>query len=152
HLKRFLDLGKSIELKREPCDLRSLVDEAAALVGPQCRHAAIELRITQSESPLTVSADAGQLGQMFVNILTNAAEAAGPGGKVEIRTGITDAGQTWIEVIDSGPGPSQEIADRLFEPFVTGKQEGVGLGLAVARQVVEGHNGTIAWSRRPEGT
>ncbi|MBI3409268.1 MAG: HAMP domain-containing histidine kinase [Planctomycetes bacterium] len=152
HLKRFLDLGKTIELRREACDLRTLVAEAAALVGPQCRHAAIDLCVLPGEGPLIVSADGGQLSQLLVNIMTNAAEAAGPDGRVEIRSGIAATGLAWIEVIDSGPGPSKEIADRLFEPFVTGKPEGVGLGLAVARQVVEAHAGTIAWSRRPEGT
>jgi nitrogen-specific signal transduction histidine kinase len=52
-----------------------------------------------------------------------------------------------LEVLDSGPGPPAEIAAKLFEPFVTGKAEGVGLGLAVARQVVESHGGRISWDR-----
>jgi len=52
-----------------------------------------------------------------------------------------------VEIRDSGPGPPPEIAANLFEPFVTGKGEGVGLGLAVARQIVEAHGGSIQWSR-----
>jgi nitrogen-specific signal transduction histidine kinase len=55
-----------------------------------------------------------------------------------------------MTVYDSGPGPSPEVAERLFEPFVTGKPEGVGLGLAVARQIAEAHGGCICW-RRDEG-
>lgn len=152
HLKRFLDLGKTIELNREPCDLRSVVDEALTLLGPQCRHAQIKLRTTKCEDPLTILADASQLGNLMLNVLANAIEAAGPGGSVEVRTGTTAASWAWVEVIDSGPGISAEVAARLFEPFVTGKKEGVGLGLAVARQVAQAHGGSITWSRRTEGT
>ena len=95
-------------------------------------------------------------------------EAAGPGGAVEVRSHIADcrlaidASRTQFEfrnlksaivtVWDSGPGPTPEVAARLFEPFVTGKAEGVGLGLAVARQVVESHGGAIRWRREREKT
>ena len=53
-----------------------------------------------------------------------------------------------IEVIDTGPGPPPEIAIKLFEPFVTGKPEGIGLGLAVAKQAADAHGGRIEWERR----
>jgi nitrogen-specific signal transduction histidine kinase len=58
----------------------------------------------------------------------------------------------FVEVTDSGPGPSPDVAAKLFEPFVTGKPEGVGLGLAVARQVAEAHGGTITWRRENDRT
>jgi nitrogen-specific signal transduction histidine kinase len=53
-----------------------------------------------------------------------------------------------VEVIDTGPGPPPEIAGKLFDPFVTGKEEGIGLGLAVARQAADAHGGRITWDRR----
>ncbi len=154
HLKRFLDLGKTIELKRQPCDLSAVLNETMALLGPQCRHAHIDLRLVPPNAPtIALIGDAPQLSQLFLNVLTNALEAAGPNGRVEVRWGIDEPGTSatgslaFVEVRDSGPGPTPEVAGRLFEPFVTGKREGVGLGLAVARQVAEAHGGAIRWSR-----
>lgn len=151
HLKRFLDLGKTLELQKQPCELGGVVRETADLVRPQSKHAQIDLRVVPSDIPITLTADASQLGQLILNVLTNAIEAAGPGGWVEVRWGQTKD-RAFIEIRDSGPGPSPDVAARLFEPFVTGKREGVGLGLAVARQVAEAHGGSIAWSRDARGT
>lgn len=151
HLKRFLDLGKALQLDKKPCDLNHLVQEALTLITPQCRHAHIDLRPPINTGPLQLNADASQLNHVLLNLLTNAAEAASPGGWVQVR--LENRGQrAYLDVLDSGPGPDPALAPRLFEPFVTGKPEGVGLGLAVARQVAEAHGGALSWSRQPEGT
>ena len=129
--------------------MRALVGEAVALLQPQCRHAGIELRWQPPVEELTLSGNLGQLQQLFFNVLGNAVEAAGPGGWVQVECGLKDrAFAIVVEVTDSGPGPPAELAARLFEPFVTAKPEGVGLGLAVARQVAEGHGGGVSWSRK----
>ena len=156
NLKRFLDLGRDGEGRRETCSLPALVDEAIELIRPQCRHAGIELRWQPPDIGGTgvspVLGDAGRLGQLILNVLGNAVEAAGPGGVVEVNLSdetrlAPQSSIVVLEVRDSGPGPKPEVADHLFEPFVTGKPEGVGLGLAVARQVAEAHGGRIAWAR-----
>jgi signal transduction histidine kinase len=151
HLKRFLDLGKSLNLDCKPCDLRTIAREVAELMTPQCRHANITLQ-TECVAAIPLIADEGQLGQLLLNLLTNAVEAAGPGGWVALRCGIVEPGHAYLEIIDSGPGPSADVAERLFEPFVTGKPEGVGLGLAVARQVADAHGGRLSWRHESEGT
>jgi signal transduction histidine kinase len=159
NLKRFLDLGRE-GTRREPCDLGRLTGEAVELLRPQCRHTSTDLRWIPPASPVVVLGDPGQIGQLVLNLLGNAVEAACPNGRVEVRVrdkkdaaradGGADprrADERVLEVCDSGPGPPTEIADRLFEPFITGKPEGVGLGLAVARQIAEAHGGYITWDR-----
>jgi signal transduction histidine kinase len=176
NLKRFLDLGRDGEAQREPCSLPALVQEAVELLRPQCQHTGIELRWQLPTDDRVVLGDAGRLGQLILNVLGNAVEAAGPGGIVQVwlrdeippspptplpagergeelaslsplGRGGGGEGIVVLEVRDSGAGPKADVADRLFEPFVTGKSEGVGLGLAVARQVAEAHGGSIRWSR-----
>lgn len=166
NLKRFLDLGREGKERRESCSLSALVQEAVELLQPQCRHAGIELRWEPNSGGIGVPpvlGDAGRLAQLILNVLGNAVEAAGPGGVVEVKLSEETAPSPHplspngrgargeeivvLEVRDSGPGPTTEVAERLFEPFVTGKPEGVGLGLAVARQVTEAHGGVIRWHR-----
>lgn len=150
-LKRFLDLGKATEMNRRPCDLTALTEESVALLRPRCLHARIELRWRRPPAAVPLSADANQLAQVILNLLTNAIEAAGSGGWVEARLGAA-ATSAFLEVIDSGSGLDPQVAARLFEPFVTSKPEGVGLGLAVARQIVAAHGGAIRWERRGDAT
>jgi signal transduction histidine kinase len=144
-------------LRGEPCSLRDLVQEAVELLRPQCRHAGIDLEWTPPAGGCPIVGDPGQMGQLILNILSNAVEAAGPGGQVQVcLTPVPgtppDVDRYHLDVLDTGPGPPAEIADRLFEPFVTGKPEGVGLGLAVARQVAAAHTGRISWSRIEDRT
>src|SRR5262245_39548515 len=105
HVKRFLDLGRAGPSRREHCDLTRLAGEAVELLLPQCRHAGIAMRWQAPTVACEVSGDAGQLGQLLVNLLTNAIEAAGPGGEVEVRV-WREEGRVVLEVVDSGPGPA----------------------------------------------
>lgn len=150
HLQRFLQLGRAETPRREPVDLVEVVEAARALVAPRCGHAGVDLVWRPPDGVPRVEGDAGQLGEVVLNLVGNALDAAAPTepgrGIVEIRL-RTDAGRVLLEVLDTGPGPSPEVADRLFEPFVTGKPEGIGLGLAVVRQTVEAHGGRVGWSR-----
>jgi signal transduction histidine kinase len=144
-LRRFFELGQSVASRSE-CALSELVDDSVTLLRPQSNHAHTRLEWQTPSEPIRIVGDADQLGHMILNVIGNALEAAGPGGCVDVRL-RRDTTRCILEVCDTGPGPPAGIAGRLFEPFVTGKPEGIGLGLAVSRQVAEAHGGTIEWAR-----
>src|SRR5262249_18718232 len=93
-----------------------------------------------------------QLVQVFLNLLLNAGDATGKGGRIEVRA---REGDGWLEITvrDDGPGIAPEDAARLFQPYFTTKKHGTGLGLFVTRKLVADHGGTVDFSSRPgEGT
>ena len=94
--------------------------------------------------------DAEQLMQLVFNLLNNAFQAAGPDGRVELST-FDEPGSLCIACSDDGPGISPELAERMFDPFVSGREGGIGLGLAVVRQVVVAHRGEIQVGLSPWG-
>jgi signal transduction histidine kinase len=147
NLRRFIDLGRGEEHPRQRCSLTQILQDVLSLVQPQCKHAGIDLQVSSLSEGITVDGDRAQLSDLFLNLIGNAIEAAGPGGRIEIDLQVDGKGSITIDICDSGPGPSPEIATRLFEPFVTTKPEGIGLGLAVVKRAVEAHHGKIDWRR-----
>lgn len=145
-LKRFLDWKRGIT-REEVFPAVELIQETVDVVRPRCRHSGIKLTWKPSNgAPLWVRGDRTQLTHLLLNVVTNALDAAGPAGQVEIALERSSFG-VCIDVYDNGPGPPDSIRSRLFEPFVTSKPEGIGLGLAFAAQVAQSHRGRISWCR-----
>jgi len=152
-LHRFMHAGKpATRLLEREVELSALVEELLPLVRPVARHAGVELRWNPTTDAPRVLGDDAALGEAIVNLLLNAIEAVQQSKlgaprivTAEIRT--SRPGFAELLVSDNGPGPEGDVADELFAPFTTSKPEGVGLGLAVAKRIVEEHRGTIDWLR-----
>jgi signal transduction histidine kinase len=96
--------------------------------------------------------DAEQINQVLVNLLLNALDALPRGGKVHLSiTALSEGGGWEVRVEDTGSGIPAEVGARLFEPFVTSKENGVGLGLSICKRLVEAHGGTIRATNVPRG-
>ena len=158
-LQRFLKTGRDgTDPRRERVDVARLVKELLPLVRPAARHADVEIELASSAEECCVYADPDLLGQVVLNLVTNAIEAIQAGGqrvterRVLIELASEDNAAVRLSVSDTGPGPHEVVAASLFEPFVSNKPEGIGLGLATARQVVAVLGGTIAWDRSSRRT
>jgi two-component system sensor histidine kinase HydH len=97
-----------------------------------------------------IEGDAGQVRQVIMNLVENAGFAAGADGSVWIR-GIADGRFVELAVEDSGPGVDAETRRRLFEPLITTKAKGIGLGLALVKRIVTRHGGDVAYAPRDGG-
>ncbi len=144
-VRGLLALGRPTQSPPAAIDLDGLVAAVCDLVGPRCEHAGVRL----AAGPPTGRQVAGHrdsLRAALMNLALNGIDAAGGGGSVWVRA-EADADTTRLVVEDTGPGPPPALAANIQEPFVTGKPEGIGLGLAVVQAVAAEHQGTLAWSR-----
>ena len=149
YLQRLLTLGKPQAAQLRPADLTDVVRDVASLVEPAFKHRGVELRTDMPTAPLQAAAiDAGLLRQAAVNLLSNALDASRDGGWVEFALS-RDADFARLSVTDGGAGPPPEVVAKLFEPFVTAKPDGVGLGLAASLRIAQLHGGTIVFRDRP---
>ncbi len=133
----------------EAVDLAPLLDQAARMCKPAMKESGAQVERAFAEVPQVEGARSA-LVQCFVNLITNAAQAMGPGA-APIRLGLAaQGGQVVVTVTDAGAGMAPEVARRAFEPFFTTRPgKGIGLGLATARGIVERHGGTIALVSEP---
>ncbi len=147
-VKGLLSAGRVERNPPEVCDLHILLGDVARLVDPACQHAKVTLNQLRRDGAgaLETFAERSSVRAAILNLALNAIEAAGQGGTVSLEA-YSRNGEASIEIVDSGPGPPPDLADVLYEPFVTNKPEGVGLGLALARQVALDHDGRLSWDR-----
>jgi signal transduction histidine kinase len=141
-VEEFLSLARPIQLKREPVSIRALLEEVRRLVEPQAGPAGITVEQRIPDSVPELRADRDRLKQVLLNLVLNAIEAMPSGGTLTLGAAASDTTVT-ISVSDTGGGIPADLLPRVFEPYVTTKTRGLGLGLAIARRIVEAHGGRI---------
>lgn len=127
-------------------DLNAAISGVEALLLPEARRRAVVLKLMLGNGPLPVRADQTELEQVIFNLVRNAFEALdnAPGTRGEVVVESSrEAGLAVLDLRDNGPGVDPEIRAQIFEPFVTGKDHGTGLGLALSQRLVERMDGDI---------
>jgi two-component system, LuxR family, sensor kinase FixL len=148
-LRQFVSKG---ETERRAEGVNKLVEEALALALVGARQSGVRVTLELAPAMPPILADAVQIQQVVLNLVRNAIEAMEEVDRRELVIG-TSASPSMVEVTvaDSGPGIAPEMADRLFQPFVSSKKAGMGLGLSICREIVEAHHGRLTSAPRIEG-
>ena len=133
--------------------MRKLVEEASALALVGVREKGARVRYEFDPRTDFVLADKVQIQQVLLNLMRNAIEAMENSDKRELilSTSLAPGHMVEISVADTGSGISAEISAQLFQPFITTKRQGMGVGLSISRTIVEAHGGSIAPRPNPEG-
>jgi PAS domain S-box-containing protein len=141
------EMVKKGQVARRPVDLNEVVMEAVRMVSPDAVLRSCQVETSLDASLRTIEGDPVQLQQVLLNLMINAFDAMRETPvsrrKVVIATQSNGDATVWTSVRDYGAGISEEMRDRLFDPFFTTKSEGLGMGLAIVRSIVESHGGTI---------
>lgn len=151
-MKSLLAFSRQNPIRHAPFDVNEIVNRSAQLVRHQMELAEIELVLTLAPDLPPLDGDAAQIQQILVALLVNATEAIGRKGTIEVLTEPIETGLR-LTIRDDGPGIPDEVRAQIFEPFFTTKenQHRTGLGLAVAKDIVERHGGAIHAGRSPRG-
>jgi signal transduction histidine kinase len=149
-LKEYLSFSRPFgKLRREPLELGALADEVILILGLQAANAGIALR---RQGDARIEADPRHLKEALFNLVANALEATPRGGNVQIEIGARD-GSVRISVRDSGRGMPKDVLERVGTPFFTTREQGTGLGVALARAAFVQHGGALEYaSAEGQGT
>lgn len=150
-LQRFLDFARPPRPERRPISLAPIIERTLALVEGRARKQHVTLRFTPPERTVIVEADEDQIQQLLVNLILNALDAMPEKGDLEVRVAPSLEDSVEMHVLDRGPGIAPDLFPRLFDPFVSTKETGIGLGLAVSHRIAASHGGSLSAVNRPDG-
>lgn len=146
----FLDFARPPLPEKRPQDLCHLVKHPVGLAEVQAARIQVQIEVRQPETPIWVEVDGTQIGQVVLNLLMNALDASPTGSTITVElveTSMPSQGEAthWavVRVRDHGSGLPQALRERIFDPFVSNKPTGIGLGLSICKRIVEAHGGKI---------
>ncbi|MBI5844319.1 MAG: histidine kinase [Deltaproteobacteria bacterium] len=146
-IANFLEFARPPRLKMQSLSLSDVVDATLALFRHRLESYGMKVSVERGERLPPTQADPEQLKEVLANLLVNSCEAMAQGGKISIRESVENTpeggGFVSVEYSDNGPGISPELAEKIFEPFFSTKEEGSGLGLSIAKRVMDEHGGSI---------
>lgn len=145
-----MNLARPRPVQRASADLGRIVADVVELARRSGRGGSDVPLVYEGPTELSVSVDADQVRQLVWNLVRNAVQASGADAEVRVRLAPATDG-AMVEVVDHGPGIPADMRDRIFDAFVTTRSQGVGIGLAVVKQIVDAHGGTIAVHDSPGG-
>jgi signal transduction histidine kinase len=151
-IRNLIELARPSELRLVPADLNAVIRTAIRQLAARLAHRKVVPALHLPARLPLVMTDTERFSQALINVIVNASDAMVNGGALTITTHVEN-GHVIIDIDDEGAGIDPALVDRVFDPFVSSKPDGVGLGLVNARAVVEGHGGRITLAaREPRGT
>ena len=152
-IHRMRDFVRRGASQREVESLSKVVEEASALALIGEKERQVDVRLQLSPAADTVFADRVQIQQVLLNLIRNGIDAMQdmPRRELVIASDLTDEGWTQVSVADTGAGIADDVLEKLFQPFMTTKPQGMGVGLSISRSIIEAHGGKIWAQANPRG-
>ncbi|WP_233243371.1 sensor histidine kinase, partial [Caulobacter sp. HMWF025] len=152
-IHRMRDFVRRGASQREPESLSKVVEEASALALIGEKERQVDVRLSLSPAADSVFADRVQIQQVLLNLIRNGIDAMqdGPRRELVISSDLTEDGWTRLSVADTGSGIADDVREKLFQPFMTTKPQGMGVGLSISRSIIEAHGGKIWAEANPRG-
>ncbi|MHB1422023.1 MAG: sensor histidine kinase [Gemmataceae bacterium] len=150
-IQMFLDFARPPRIEKRTFEARDVLSQIVQLLAARAERQGVRLERRFPDEPALILADVGQVRQVVLNLLLNALDAVSRGGTISME--LRKEGDNWLalSVADTGCGLSAGLGARIFEPFVSTKEAGLGLGLSICKRIVEAHEGEIRADNRPEG-
>ena len=144
----FLRYARPPRLRPEVVQVKALLADLTGFIAPEVERANLRLALSLERGPSFITADNFQLKHAILNLILNAVQATPAGGTITVETGAV-GDRLAIEVRDTGEGIDPDKLEQVFEAFFTMREGGTGLGLPIARRIVEEHGGTLTLSSEP---